>query len=277
VTETRQLAEHDRRCEAYHANERRLFARLADDRSSVTRDAIVRQFMPLARKLAWRYRDVEDIDDLEQVAAIGLVKAIGGFDPQRGLAFSTFAFPAIQGELKHHLRDRGWSVRPPRDVQTLVTRVDRGANALHAQLGRPPIVSEIAERVECPVERVLEARQAAMSRRAISLDQPRRNAGDTHGRGLEIAIDETGFVDTENAMVLDNLMRRLTQRERRVLDLCFRDDLTQAQIAAIVGISQMHVSRTIRSALERLQATATTTPPSRHVRLHGPHRFRRSP
>jgi RNA polymerase sigma-B factor len=119
-------------------------------------------------------------------------------------------------------------------------------------------VAEIAEHVDCPVEGVLEARQAATARRAISLDQPRRNADDTHGGGLEIAIDDIGFAATENAIVLDALMRRLTQRERCVLNLRFRDDLTQAEIGVIIGTSQMHVSRIIRSALERLQVTAST-------------------
>lgn len=249
------VAENDRRYQALHDNERRLFARFAVDHSPATRDAIVAQFMPLARKLAWRYRDVEDIEDLEQIAAIGLLKAIDRFEPKRGLAFSTLAFPTILGELRRHLRDRGWSVRPPRDVQTLAARVGRDTSALHAELGRSPRVSEIAARAESTVEQIVEVLQAATARRALSLDHSRDD--DARTRGLEIAIDETGFLETENAMLLDSLMRHLPQRERRVLNLRFQEDLTQTQIGETLGITQMQVSRTIRAALERLQITAS--------------------
>jgi len=248
------VAENDRRYQALHDSERRLFARFAVDHSPATRDAIVAQFMPLARKLAWRYRDVDDIEDLQQIAAIGLLKAINRFEPRRGLAFSTLAFPTILGELRRHLRDRGWSVRPPRDIQTLAARVDRDTSALHAALGRSPTVSEIAARAESTVEQIVEVLQAATARRALSLDHS-RNDDDARTRGLEIAIDETGFLETENAMLLDSLMRHLPQRERRVLNLRFQEDLTQTQIGEILGMTQMQVSRTIRAALERLQIT----------------------
>jgi RNA polymerase sigma-B factor len=211
--------------------------------------------MPLARRLAWRYRDSDDIEDLEQIAAIGLLKAIERFDPTRGLAFSTLAFPTILGELRRHLRDRGWSVRPPRDLQTLATRVDRDTSALRAELGRSPTLPEIAARVETSAERITEVLQAATARRALSLDQP-TNHDDTRARGLGIAIDETGFLAAENAMLIESLMRHLPRRERRVLNLRFREDLTQAQIGEIVGITQMQVSRTLRAALERLQSIA---------------------
>ena len=111
--------------------------------------------MPMARGLARRYRHVENIEDLEQIAAIGLLKAIDRFDPQRGLAFASFAFPTILGELKRYLRDRGWTVRPPRAIQELAGRVQHAANALLAELGRAPTMPEIAERVGCSVEQVL--------------------------------------------------------------------------------------------------------------------------
>lgn len=240
---------------ARRANEERLFARLAAEHSPEARDAIVVQFLPLARRLAGRYRTVEDIEDLEQIAAIGLVKAIDHFDPDRGLAFSSFAFPTIIGELKRYLRDRGWLVRPPRAVQELAARVDYNANALLAERGRSPTAAEIAERVESTVERVLEAMQAATGRHAVSLDQPRQ-ADDLGRHEIAIAIDEAGFGAAEAAMQLDDLMLSLTPHERTILNLRFREDLTQSQIGEIVGVSQMHVSRTIRTALVKLETAA---------------------
>jgi RNA polymerase sigma-B factor len=256
VAEARWSAQQGNWYQARREHERRLFARLAIDRSPAAREAIVEQFLPLARQLARRYRNADDIEDLEQVAAMGLVKAIDRFDPDRGLAFSSFAFPTILGELKRHLRDRGWSVRPPRSVQERAARVEQAANALLAELGRSPTVVELAERVESTVEEVLEARQLATARHAISLDEP-RDADDPRSHGRTIAIDEAGFDAAEDAMILDGLMRELTPRERLLLTLRFREDLTQSQIGEIAGISQMHVSRTIRAALAKLQAAAS--------------------
>jgi RNA polymerase sigma-B factor len=266
VAATPDTAERENWYRARRAKEHRLFARLADDRSPAAREAIVEQFMPLARQLARRYRNVEDIEDLEQIASIGLVKAIDRFDPERGLAFSSFAFPTILGELKRHLRDRGWSVRPPREIQELAARVDREANALLPALGRFPTVAEIADRVGSSVEQVLEAMQAAAgARHATSLDQPRRDGDDPGSRGLEIAIDEPGFAAAENAGLLDSVTRGLTERERLLLDLRFREDLTQSQIAEVTGLSQMHVSRLIRATLEKLQTAAPRSSPKGHT------------
>ncbi|HEY6886725.1 MAG TPA: SigB/SigF/SigG family RNA polymerase sigma factor [Solirubrobacter sp.] len=237
------------------AHERRLFADYAIARSPAARDAILEQFMPLARQLARRYSHAEDIEDLEQVAAIGLVKAIERFDPERGLAFSSFAFPTIVGELKRHLRDHGWSVRPPRDVQELAARLDHLTKTLLTELGRSPTVGELAEHTDRTVEQVLEALRAATARRAVSLDAPLQD-DDAHGsQGREIAVDDAGFGTAENAVLLDGLLGALTPRERQVLSLRFQQDLTQAQIGAIVGVSQMQVSRVIRNAIATLQAT----------------------
>jgi RNA polymerase sigma-B factor len=245
----------DRWHQTRRAHEQRLFARYAVERSPAARDAIVEQFMPLAQKLAGRYRNVEDIEDLEQIAAIGLVKAIERFDPDRGIAFTSFAFPTILGELKRYLRDHGWSVRPPRDVQELAGRIDSHTTALQTELGRSPTITELARRTESTVEQILEAMQAGTARRAVSLDHPGHHPHDPDSRGLDIAMDETGFDSAENAALLDSLLRSLTPREQQVLHLRFREDRTQSQIGEIVGISQMHVSRTVRTALERLQAT----------------------
>ena len=238
------------------AEERALFARLAVDRSPATRDALVERFMPLARQLARRYRNGYELEDLEQVAAIGLVKAIGRFDPDRGLAFSTFAFPTIMGELRHHLRDHGWSVRVPRDLQELYVRVERATGDLATELGRAPTAAELADRVGSSVEQVLETRQATTARRADSLDQPRNGAEDPDAAGIEVAIDEVGFAAAEDAAVLDDLLKVLSERERLVLQLRFGEDLTQSQIGEIAGVSQMQVSRLVRRAIAQLQDAA---------------------
>jgi RNA polymerase sigma-B factor len=252
--ETHWVAERDRWSRTRRAHEQRLFTRFAVDRSPAARDAIVEQFMPLARKLAGRYRNVEDIEDLEQIAAIGLVKAIERFDPGRGIAFTSYAFPTILGELKRYLRDHGWSVRPPRDVQELAARIDKHTITLQSELGRSPTATELAQRTESTVEQVLEAMQSGTARYAVSLDLPAHDADDPDSRGLEIATDEIGFAGAENAVLLDRLLRELTPREQQVVHLRFREDRTQSEIGEIVGISQMHVSRMLRTALERLQA-----------------------
>jgi RNA polymerase sigma-B factor len=239
------------RCE-----ERALFARLASDGTPAARDALVQRFMPLARKLAQRYRGVEDIEDLEQVAAIGLVKAIDRFDPERGVAFSSFAFPTIRGELMRHLRDHGWALRVPRDAQALAVRLDRVSTELVPELGRSPTVAELADRIGTTTEFVLEALQVATARRAESLDEPRRDS--EAEQPLEVAVVETGFARAEDADELDRLAEGLSERERVILDLRFREELTQSQIAEIVGVSQMQVSRLIRKALARLQAVAAS-------------------
>jgi RNA polymerase sigma-B factor len=237
--------------------ERALFARLASEDGPAARDAIVERFLPLAHQLARRYRNVEDIEDLDQVAAIGLVKAIDRFDPERGLAFSSFAVPTILGELKRHLRDRGWAVRVPRQLQELATRLESLSNELVAQLGRSPTAAELAEGTGSTIEQVLEALQARTARRAVSLDQPPHDADEPDARGLEIAVDEAGFSIAEDAAVLDGLLGELSERELQILRLRFSEDLTQSEIGRIAGLSQMHVSRTLRASLQRLRETAT--------------------
>ncbi|MDA0171311.1 sigma-70 family RNA polymerase sigma factor [Solirubrobacter taibaiensis] len=240
----------------HQSEERRLFARLAGDRTPATRDAIVERFMPLARQLARRYRSSSDLDDLEQVAAIGLIKAIDRFDPDRGLAFSTFAFPTIVGELKRYLRDHSWSVRLPRSLQEKCVEVERATGVMTLELGRAPSVGELAERVGCTVEQTLEARAAASARSPVSLDQPRGAADGSETGGVEIAIEETGFAAAENSAALAELLRCLSDRDQRILWLRFGEDRTQSEIGEMVGLSQMHVSRLIRDAIARLQDTA---------------------
>ena len=236
--------------------ERALFARLAREHSPAARDAIVERFLPLAHQLARRYRHTEDIDDLKQVAAIGLVKAISRFEPARGLAFSSFAVPTILGELKRHLRDRGWAIRIPRELQERAARLESLSSELTTQLGRSPTTAELAAHTGATTEQVLEALQARTARRAVSLDQPAHDPDEPGAGGLEIAVDEDGFSTAEDATVLDGLLGELTERERQILRLRFSADLTQSEIAQIVGVSQMHISRVLRTSLQRLRETA---------------------
>jgi RNA polymerase sigma-B factor len=238
------------------AEERVLFLRLTREHSTRARDDLVERFMPLARQLARRYRTSADVEDLEQVAAIGLLKAIDRFDPDRGLAFSSFAFPTIVGELKRYLRDLGWSVRVPRDLQELYVRLDRQTAALSAELGRAPTVAEVAARVDCTVERVLEARQAVTARHPLSLDAPRSSADEPDGLGLDVPAEEPGFVAAERSAALGDLLTALPARDRRVLRLRFQEDLTQTEIGRRLGISQMQVSRVIHRALATLERAA---------------------
>lgn len=212
--------------------------------------------MPLAVQLARRYGHGRDVEDLEQVAAMGLVKAIDRFDVSRGLAFSSFAVPTIAGEVKRYLRDHAWSVRVPRDVQETFIGIDRATEELTTRLRRPPTAAELALELGTTVEAVLEARQAATARRAVSLDQPTRLDDEADTLGTFVGIDEPGFETAEQSALLGALLSGLTYRERLILHLRFVDDLTQREIGELVGLSQMQVSRVLRSSISQLQETA---------------------
>jgi RNA polymerase sigma-B factor len=236
--------------------DRALFDRYYDEGDPVDRDIVVERYLPLALKLAGRYRATgEPFDDLFQVACLGLVKAIDRFDPERGAAFSSFAVPTILGELKRYFRDRTWAVRVPRDLQELSLRVDRAVSDLAVALRRQPTIREISADVGPRDEDVLEALEAAGAHTAASLDAPR--GGDDAGQTLgdTITVDDGGLRRAEVRADLAHLMGRITAREREVLRLRFEADLTQAEIGRRIGVSQMQVSRIIRQALARLQAT----------------------
>jgi RNA polymerase sigma-B factor len=237
--------------------DRRLLERYHRHGDTAAREALVERFLPLARQLARRYqRGAEPLDDLVQVASLGLLKAIDRFEPERPTAFSSFAVPTILGELKRHFRDRGWSVRVPRDLQELTVRVDRTAEELSRPLGRAPTPAEIAEHIGITTEQVLEAREAAGAYRAISLDRPRDDEEEDAPAADWMGIEDPGFGRAEDAATVDRLMTVLSDREREVLRLRFDDDLTQSEIGERVGVSQMHVSRLIRQAVARLRAAA---------------------
>jgi RNA polymerase sigma-B factor len=238
--------------------DRVLFERYLDDRDPVDRELLVERFMPLARSLAGRYlRSGETFDDIFQVACLGLVKAIDGFDVTRERAFSSYAVPTIVGEIKRHYRDRTWTVHVPRDLQELTLAVDRAAAALERELARKPTVDDIAQRLEVSDEDVLEALQAKHAHRCASLDAPRREDDQAESTvGDAIGVSEEGFELAERRVVLRSLMTGLTPRDRLVMRLRFEGDLTQQQIGERVGISQMQVLRILRRCIERLRARA---------------------
>jgi RNA polymerase sigma-B factor len=235
--------------------ERRLLRLYHGTGDAGAREELVHRFLPLARQLARRYqRRGEPIDDLVQVASLGLLKAIDRFDPARQTALSSFATPTILGELKRYFRDHGWAVRVPRGLQERIVGVEEATEALWREQGRPPTPAEVAERTQNTVEQVLEARQAAGARWAMSLDA----SGDEEDAGTpadSLAVDEPGFLLAEDAATTERLMRVLTAREREILRLHFREDLHQYEVAERVGMSPKHVARLFTQSIEALHET----------------------
>jgi RNA polymerase sigma-B factor len=229
-----------------------LFARYRRDRDPKDLEALVLRFLPLARHLARRYATTAERDDLEQVASLGLVKAVERFDPDRGIAFTSYAVPTIVGELKRYFRDHGWSVRVPRSVQELAARVDTAVEAMTGELGHTPTAEEIAQRLETTVEQVLEARASGSAHRAESLDRP---VGQEDAGSLVelLGTEDPGYERAEYAADLGQLLAVLPARERAALRLRFEEDLVQREIGQRLGISQMHVSRLLRQGIARLQ------------------------
>ena len=219
--------------------------------------------MPLSRSLALRYqRSGEPLDDLLQVAALGLVKAVDRFDPARDIAFSSYAVPTILGEIKRYFRDRTWAVRVPRSLQELSLRIDRVVSGLSEELHRSPSVKEIAAAVDASEEEVLEALQAGGAYRAVSFEAPAGGAADDAVTLADsVGVTECGFDRAEERATLDALLDCVSDREREVLRMRFEHDMTQAEIGAVIGVSQMQISRIIRQALQRLREAAGAPQP----------------
>jgi RNA polymerase sigma-B factor len=236
--------------------ERELFDRYRRDGDRAARDALVERYLPLAHHLARRYRNGEGhADDLVQVASLGLLNAVDRFDPDRGIAFSSFAVPTILGEIKRYFRDKGWAVRVPRALQELALDVESTAEALEREQGRVATAAQIAQRLDTSLERVLEARVASWAHYGVSLDRPGNgDDDDATTLGDALGVTDAGFADAENGITFERLIAGLSERERAVMTLRFREDLTQAEIAARVGLSQMHVSRIVRQAMEEIRA-----------------------
>lgn len=227
----------------------RLYAR---SRSAALREDLVGRFMPLARSLAMRYRGgTESLDDLVQVASLGLVKAVDGFDPERGRPFTAYAVPTILGELRRHFRDHVWNIHLPRSLQERTMSVDNAVNQLTEELGRFPTVAQIATRLEISQEDVLEALRAGEARRTLSLDAPAmRDDEDSVATVETIASEELGFdrVEADEAA----LEAGLSERDWLVLRLRFVEQMNQYEIGRQLGVSQMQVSRIMRRALRML-------------------------
>ena len=220
------------------------------------REEVVIRFMPLARQLAGRYKHAgEPQEDLVQVACVGLLKAVDRYDPDRGGNFARYAVPTMLGELKRHFRDKGWSVHVPRATQELVLKVGDALGTLPAKLGHSPRPRDVAAALGATVEEVLEAMEAATAYEASSLDAPRPGGDDGEWTYLDtLASADGGYERVEIEETLRGALEALPARERLILALRFEHDLTQAEIAERVGVSQMHVSRLLRRSLDRLSA-----------------------
>jgi RNA polymerase sigma-B factor len=235
------------------SEDRQLLERYHRTGDPAVRDELVARFLPLAEHLARRYGGGGPIEDVAQVASIGLLNAIERFDPARGTAFSSFATPTIIGEIKRYFRDKGWAVRVPRELQERSLIVEHLAQALAGELGRTPTLAEIGERAELPVESVLEARLAGSAHHGVSLELPVSDEEPGETLGDRLAMSEPGFARVEAAAGLASRLAELDERERRILQLRFEEDLTQRQIAKRVGISQMQVSRLLSRSIARLR------------------------
>ncbi len=218
------------------------------------RDELIAEYQGFARALAQRYdRRGESLEDLQQVAMLGLLKAVERFDPERGFAFTTFAGPTIIGEIKRHFRDRAWSMRVPRGLQELALRLNAVVAELGHTLGRSPTLLEIADGLGTDVEAVLEAMEVNRSYTTTSLDSLAN--GESNTRRLEAMVGELdrGLDDVDHRMVVEQLLATLPDRERLIVRLRFFEGLTQSEIAARVGVSQIHVSRLLARSLAALR------------------------
>jgi RNA polymerase sigma-B factor len=216
------------------------------------RNELVERHVPLAEHLARRFAGrSERQDDLTQVALLGLLKAVERFEPERGLAFSTFATPTILGELKRHFRDATWSVRVPRRLQEHVLEVTKSLGPLTQRLGRAPTITEISTETSLPPEAVIEAMEANRAFTASSIEAP--SDDDAFAPLDALGRAEPGMEHVEHQLLVSALLDTLPARERAVVVLRFRDGMTQSQIAARLEMSQMHVSRLLARTLARLR------------------------
>ncbi|MFG2276066.1 RNA polymerase sigma factor SigF [Streptomyces chartreusis] len=217
------------------------------------RNRLVRMHLPLVEHLARRFRNRgEPLDDLTQVATIGLIKSVDRFDPERGVEFSTYATPTVVGEIKRHFRDKGWAVRVPRRLQELRLALTTATAELSQEQGRPPTVHELAKKLAISEEEVLEGLESANAYSTLSLDVP-----DTDDESPAVAdtlgVEEEALEGVEYRESLKPLLEDLPPREKRILLLRFFGNMTQSQIAQEVGISQMHVSRLLARTLAQLR------------------------
>jgi RNA polymerase sigma-B factor len=235
---------------------RELMLRWRESGDRWARDALVDRFAPMARRLARRYvTSNEPLEDLVQVASIGLLAAINRFDPDRGTPFAGFAIPTILGELRRHFRDIGWAVHVPRGPQEMALRIDQAARDLATRTGRSPGVSQIAQYLEVDIEQVLAGLEAGGAHFAMSLDAPASAADGEDKEPLHASLGgvDDGYALVEITASLAAAIPRLPYLERQALTLRLREGLKQAEIAEQLGCSQMQVSRLLRRAHARLR------------------------
>jgi RNA polymerase sigma-B factor len=237
------------------ADDKVLLRRYHEDGDLAAREELIERYMSLVRSLARRYAyRGEQLDDLVQIGAIGLIKAIDRFDLERGVELTTYATPNIIGEIKRHFRDKGWSVRVPRGLQELNVQVSKLIEQLTVQLGRSPTIPELAKAAGVEEEQVLEALESGRAYSSVSLS----TGGGSDEDGELDPLESLGTIEHEYEVSEDRAMlapgfKVLDERERKILHLRFFSGLTQSQIAAEIGISQMHVSRLIRRSLEKIR------------------------
>jgi RNA polymerase sigma-B factor len=233
---------------------RAMFVEFAQGRDASLRATLIEAHIGLAEHLARRFTHRgEPYDDLVQVSSLGLIKAVDRFDPDRGVEFTTYATKTILGELKRHFRDKGWSIRAPRRVQELYLHLGQAIGQLSQELGRSPTIRELAQETGASEDDVIEALEAGQAYRSASLD----SAGpDDEGLGARLGVEDERFGDAEWRAVLLPHLENLAERDRQILRLRFSDGLTQSEIAARIGISQMHVSRLLSRSLNALRQAA---------------------
>ncbi len=238
-------------------DDRVLLRRYHEDGDLQAREQLIEQYMSLVRSLARRYSyRGEQLEDLVQIGAIGLIKAIDRFDLERGVELTTYATPNIIGEIKRHFRDKGWSVRVPRGLQELNVKLSRLVDQLTVQLSRSPTIPELAKAAGVEEEEVLEALESGRAYTSLSLSAGGGGGDEDDLDPLEsLGTEEHQYEVSEDRAVLAPGFKALDDRERKILQLRFFEGLTQSQIAQQVGISQMHVSRLIRRSLEKIRET----------------------
>lgn len=235
--------------------EQRLLEWYAETGDLSAREQLVERFLPFARDLALRYAYTDEpIDDLQQVASMGLIKALDRYEPGRGTRFTSYAAPTILGELKRHFRDKGWALHVPRELQERTLAVTRETERLSKELGRSPTPKEVAAALRTTPERVLEGYEAASAYEAASLDTPvAREDGESAALVDLLGSDDDQYALVETRTAIGETWAELPAVEQAVLRLRFTEDLTQREIGERIGYSQMHVSRLLRRALNRLE------------------------
>jgi RNA polymerase sigma-B factor len=234
-----------------------LLLRYQTTQDLAARDELVRKYLPLVRSLAKRYSYTsEPLDDLCQVGAMALCKAIERYRPGGGASFKAYAVPTIVGELRRHFRDTGWAIHMPRSLQERARTIGIALNELQTRLGRSPTIAEISAWTDLTREEVIEGLEVRMAYDAAPLEAPSQDDDEDTSWSARLGAEDAHYEIVETNAVLDHVMRSLPERERMLLHMRFTEDLSQSEIARRVGVSQMHVSRLLRKAVERLQAVA---------------------